>query len=62
MTTLFLNDFQNQQSQPVSLGDLKQSKVYPATEGGCHLFLPPTTWGVGVDREATGNPKAPSQC
>lgn len=47
MTTLFLNDSENQQSQPVSSSDLKQSKVYPATESGCHLFLPPTTWGSG---------------
>lgn len=55
VTTLFPAALKTEQSQPVSSRDLKQSKVYPATEGGCHLFLPPTnrhqTYGVGVRRE-----------
>ncbi|XP_023614263.1 uncharacterized protein LOC111827100 [Myotis lucifugus] len=55
VTTLFPTALKTEQSQPVSSRDLKQSKVYPATEGGCHLFLPPTnrhqTYGVGVCRE-----------
>lgn len=65
VTTLFPTALKTKQSQPVSSRDLKQSKVYPATEGGCHLFLPPTNWhqtyGVGVGRDlGVGNPNTPS--
>lgn len=61
MTTLFpkvLKSKQSKQSELASSSDLKQSKVYPATERGCHLFLPPTkgqqTWEVWVGREHRG--------
>lgn len=65
VTTLFPTALKTKQSQPVSSRDLKQSKVYSATEGGCHLFLPPTnrhqTEGVGVGRErGVGNPNTPA--